>query len=85
MAKPLFSARNFLHDRFKNPPGVVAFVAAYRVTPPTLSATEKWFQRGVIPGDWLPVLLALIEVENGGPVSMAEYVEMGERHNDNRR
>lgn len=51
--------------------------SSYGVQGPTRQVVEKWFQRGAVPGRWLAVLLALLELESGASVSVAKYLEMG--------
>jgi hypothetical protein len=70
-----FEARQFVTERFKTAAGVVAFLRAYGVSElPTEHAVMKWLKRDSIPGDWLAVLLALCEVEDGTPVSLHQYL-----------
>lgn len=70
---PLFNATKFLHSRFGSAPGVVAFLGAYRRSVP-LHTVQKWWQRNSIPGEWLGLLLGLLEVETGGPVGLAAFM-----------
>jgi len=39
-----------------------------------VSTVEKWFQRKSVPGEWLAVLLCLLELERGEPVRLAKYL-----------
>lgn len=65
----------FLTREFRDPGGVVAFLRAYRATEiPSEEAVKKWFQRGSVKGEWLALLLALLEIERGAPVSLAPYL-----------
>jgi hypothetical protein len=73
----LFDTQTFLDHNFNNASGLVAFVAAFGYAPPSLMAAEKWFQRNSIPSDWLPLLLALLELNNGEPVKLAGYLKAG--------
>lgn len=68
-----FDAKAFLQGTFQTPPGLVSFLAAYQISV-TVAAAEKWFQRGAIPGHWLPIILALIELDDGQPVRLAPYL-----------
>lgn len=73
----MFDDSAFLRDNFTNPPGLIAFVSAFQIQPPGRSTVEKWFRRGgraSVPGDWLPVLVCLLELDRGRPVSLARYM-----------
>lgn len=70
-----FDSKKFLREHFKSPSELVAFVRLYRTSAPREAAVDKWFRRGSIPSDWLPVLLALLEIDRGGPVSLIAYLE----------
>lgn len=70
----MFDARKFLEVEFSNAPNVRALLASYGVKVPGLSAVEKWFQRGRISGEYLPLLLCVIEIEKGEPVRLAQYM-----------
>lgn len=71
----MFEAKRFLRERFQTVGGVVAHCRAAGVEPPNEEQVQKWFQRNSIPSDWLAKLLSLLEVESGGPVSLAPYME----------
>lgn len=73
----VFQTRRFLVDHFKNPPGLLAFLGAYRAPTPESAAAQKWFQRGSVPSDWLPVVLSYLEIDNGAPISLIPYLEVG--------
>jgi len=70
----MFDFNRFLHDHFVTPKGLIAFLNAYGAEAPGLPAAEKWFQRGAIPGGWLPHLLAYLELDRGEPVRLAKYL-----------
>lgn len=72
--KPVFEARQFLADHFTNAAGVVAFVRIYTHDAPSEAAVEKWFSRETVPAGWLPLLLAYLELDRGGPVSLKRYL-----------
>jgi hypothetical protein len=71
----MFDAKRFLIDHFRTPTELVAFVRAFGQEPPKNEAVYKWFGRGAVPGEWLPMLLALLEMDRGAPVSIAGYVK----------
>ncbi len=68
----MFDARKFLTEEIGQAQSVHAmFSSAGYVL--SLAAVKKWYQRSTIPGDWLALLLALMERERGAPVSLTEY------------
>ena len=76
---PVFDGRLFLKENFHSPQRVLAVFRTYGLASPSLSAVEKWFSRGTIPGDAFPSLLVLLELEHGKPVSIANYMIEEER------
>jgi hypothetical protein len=72
----MFDARKFLVDKFRSSAYVLKIVGAYGFEP-TPEQVEKWFQRGRVAGEWLPILIGVLELEEGGPVSLLPY--MGEK------
>lgn len=73
----MFSATKFLSDHFDDADGVIGLVGKHAAQVPQREAARKWFERGSIPADWLPVLLFSLECECGAPISMAPYVRDG--------
>jgi hypothetical protein len=71
----VFQTKRFLTDHFKNPPGLLAFLRAYRAPVPNAGAAEKWFQRASVPSEWLPVVLSYLEIDNGAPISLVGYLD----------
>jgi hypothetical protein len=69
-----FNTEAFLRENFKTPGGLIAFLRLYGADLPLQPAVDKWFQRRSVPSDWLPVLLAYIEIDRGQPVSVAKYL-----------
>lgn len=76
----MFQARRFLNDQFKSKEELICLVGAYGLKPPSTAAVTKWWQRDCVSGDWFPVLLAVLELEHGVAVSIANYVSFGGRH-----
>src|SRR5688572_9115062 len=70
LGQPLlfFDYEKFLHEKFKNPVHMTAFLRAYGVRHLNAPAVEKWFQRKRVPSEHLALLLALVELETGAPV-----------------
>lgn len=67
----------FLSERFRNPPGLLAFLNAYDAPMPKPATVDKWFQRASVPSEWLVVLLAYLEIDNGAPISLVRYLNRG--------
>ena len=70
----MFDAQRFLADHFRDADGVVGLFNAFRMDIPPRDTVRKWFERGTIPSSWLPMLLAVAELENGKPISLTRYV-----------
>jgi hypothetical protein len=70
----LFDAVKFLQDNFGTPDAVVGMAAQHRLDIPVRDTVRKWFARGAISGEWLPVLLTMLELENGKAISLKGYV-----------
>lgn len=71
----MFDTRKFLIEQFTNAQNVLVLFTIYGVDCPSLSAIEKWFARRSIPGEYLPVLLCILELERGSPFSLTQYLE----------
>lgn len=69
-----FDAHKFLVDKFGGSRYVLTLVGAYGLGFPEHEAVLKWFSRGRIPGDWLPILLGVLELEEGRAVSLLPYI-----------
>lgn len=70
-----FDIVKFLTANFSNPARVVSFLRAYDYPQiPDEEAVRKWFSRGRVPGEWLIVLLAYLEIDKGSPVALAPYL-----------
>lgn len=70
-----FRTKQFLVENFQNTPGLVNFLRAYGAALPKSTRVEKWFQRESIPAEWFAVLLAYLEIDRGGPISLTAYLE----------
>lgn len=71
----MFNTERFLKEQFKTPPELRALFSAYSITPPRDGTVSQWFVRASVPSTWFPVLLAVLELHKGGPVSIVEYLE----------
>lgn len=72
-----FDHAKLLADKFGTRARLMAFLRAYSAPLPQETAVAKWFQRGTIPSDWLPVILAYLELDEGAPVRLAPYLKGG--------
>ena len=70
-----FDSTRFINDHLINPDAVIGLANSLEVTVPAKDTLRKWFERGSIPGEWWPIVLVLIETENGGPVSLRGYMQ----------
>lgn len=70
----MFNTKQFLVEMFGNPQGLLSFLRSYDAPLPGAAAVDKWFQRGSVPSDWLPILLAYIELDRGEPVRLSSYL-----------
>lgn len=70
-----FDTLSFLKDKFGTPTSLMSFLSAYKVDGVNIEAVTKWFQRRSVPGTWLPVLLAFMEIDSGEPVRLAPYLK----------
>jgi len=73
----VFDGKKFLTENYHMPQHAQTVLAQYGFTV-SLAAVEKWWQRESVPGTWLPVLIAIKEIETGRPVSVAKYLKAGE-------
>ena len=73
----MFNAKQFLVEKFGSVQGLLSFLRAYGAPLPGVTAVEKWFQRESVPSDWLPLLLAYLEIDGGAPVSLTAYLGGG--------
>lgn len=78
----MFDCLRFMNDQFGNADAVIGLANHFNVDVPTKDTLRKWFERGSIPSDWWPIVLALLEMERGEPVSVLSYIAR-EQGNDN--
>jgi hypothetical protein len=70
----VFDTHRFLREKWPTVAHLVRFTSGYGVVLPTDDALFRWYRRDSIPSAWLPILLALLELEAGAPVSLTEYL-----------
>lgn len=71
----MFDAAAFLKDQFRTPPEMLAMFRDYGVPAPRDGTVSQWFQRGSVSSAWFPVLLAVLELHTGAPVSIVQYIK----------
>lgn len=70
----MFDAKRFLADNFRDPDGLVGAFHAYRLDIPPKDTVRKWFSRATIPSEWFVMIIVVLELENGRPVSLTPYI-----------
>jgi hypothetical protein len=73
--RPIFQIKQFLVNNFVDPDKELAFLANYGITDISRQGLYKHWRRESIPADLFPVLVALLEIENGAPVSLAKWLK----------
>lgn len=68
-----FDTLRFLTDNFTDAAGLVHRANSYGVKNLDNSTVYKWFVRKQVPAKWLPVLFAIVELEEGS-ISIAPYM-----------
>lgn len=70
----MFDAKRFLEENFRDADRLVGTFHAYGLDVPTKDTVRKWFSRATIPSEWFPMIAAVLEMENGAPVSLTRYI-----------
>lgn len=70
----MFAAERFLHEHFGDADGVLWLVGKHWHEVPQRETVRKWFRRASVASEWWPILLLVLEIDNGEPVSLATYV-----------
>ncbi len=70
----MFDTEKFLANHFDTPGNLIARYRSVNATIPSISAVEKWFQRGRIPGSHLAVLFYIVEQDTGRGLSIGNYM-----------
>lgn len=73
----MFDTKAFLDDHFKAPQEIVSLYRSYGLDAPEEQAVYKWFKRESVPSTQLPIVLCLIELEQGAPARLAKYIKRG--------
>lgn len=74
----MFLHKAFLTEQLGSRDKVLGLFTAYGLASPAAAAVEKWFSRERIPSDWLPSILAILELETGQPVRLSSYLRFEE-------
>lgn len=73
----MFNRDMFLSDMDLDVDAIIALAGRAGVEVPERDTVRKWFERASIPGHWWPVLIALVELDRGQPISLLPYVSLG--------
>lgn len=71
----MFDARRFLTVEIGTAHHVRVLFTSYGVKAPDIAAVLKWYSRQAIPGGWLALLICLLEIDGGEPVSLLPYLQ----------
>jgi len=71
----MFDTYKFLTDNWPNADELLKFAHNYGCSHLKRQTAYKWFERKSVPSDWLPILLALMELDQGKPISLAKYLK----------
>lgn len=70
-----FNSKKFFARYFPDMAGLPSLMTAYGFDAPQAAALEKWRSRETVPGAWLPVILGVLELEHGAPVSILPFID----------
>ena len=73
----MFGVALLLRDHFGDTHGVAGMLNAYGLPAPPTDTIRKWFSRGSVSSEWLPVLVGCVELDSGQPISLAKYLTLG--------
>lgn len=69
----MFATKLFIQEKLESPDAILGLFGAAGISSPAKDTVRKWFERGSIPSEWWPIVLVVLELTNGGPVSLAGY------------
>lgn len=75
MKRPVFQTKKFLVDSFGDVDKELAFMASYGIADISRQGLYKQWSRESIPSDLFPLLVALLEIEHGAPVSLVKWLK----------
>jgi hypothetical protein len=70
----MFDFKRFLHDHWSNADHLHSFLKTYGQSYQR-ATLYKWFLRDTIPAEGFAVILSLLEIDSGAPVSIAKYMQ----------
>lgn len=73
--KPQFDFRKFIADNWSGIDPLLSFLHQYGVADVNRPAVYKWGLRGSIPAEKFALLLTLLELETGKPVSLLPWLK----------
>lgn len=71
----MFQARKFIEDEFQGPEHMRNILVAYGFPALSKEGILKAVRRDSLSGKWLALLLGVLELERGSPVSILRYVK----------
>jgi len=71
----MFKFKNFLLAHWRNAEMLQRFLVNYGITELKRDSLYKWYLREAIPAEWFAVLLCLLEIEKGKPVSLRDFLD----------
>ena len=76
----MFDTLKFLETEFSDADGLIGLLAKHRQETPKREAVRKWFSRGSVPAEWMPILIIVLEDENGTPPALRSYFSEATQH-----
>jgi hypothetical protein len=70
----MFDFETFLTDHWSNADNLHSFLKTYGQSYQR-ATLYKWFLRGAIPAEGFAILLTLLEIDSGKPISLVKYLK----------
>lgn len=70
----VFDTDAFIREHFRDANGIVGMLRAYGLRCPPYDTARKWVARGTVPSEWFPVIVAVLELDNGEAISLIKYL-----------
>jgi hypothetical protein len=74
MSHSKFDTKAFLSERWSNSAKLHHWLDDFGMADVTEPAVRKWIDRKSIPAEHFAIILALLEIENGRPMSIAKFL-----------
>ncbi|MFY7925555.1 MAG: hypothetical protein ACOVN5_07070 [Aquidulcibacter sp.] len=71
----MFDTRRFLEEKFGTPDAVVGLASHHDIPMPSKDTVRKWFERGALSSEFYPLLIVLLELDGGEPISIRSYLK----------